>query len=150
MLNKILVAVDGSAASGRAVAMAAGIAARMGAALVLLHVQSDADAQELAQSRASFTELEHTVMSPSEMARMVGEGVLRAAQVQARNAGAQDVSVLLAQGDPGRVIVEHVQTHGIDLIVTGRRGLGRVRELLLGSVSHRVTQLAPCACMTVA
>ena len=33
--------------------------------------------------------------------------------------------------------------------IIGRRGLGTLGELLLGSVSHKVTQAVPCACLTV-
>ena len=53
------------------------------------------------------------------------------------------------EGDPARVIAEHAGLHKVDLIVMGRRGLGGLEGLLLGSVSHKVAQLAPCACLTV-
>jgi nucleotide-binding universal stress UspA family protein len=36
-----------------------------------------------------------------------------------------------------------------DLIVVGSRGLGRLRELLIGSVSHKVAMLAKCPCLIV-
>ena len=36
-----------------------------------------------------------------------------------------------------------------DLIVMGRRGLGDLGGLLMGSVSHKVCHLADCACLTV-
>ena len=34
-------------------------------------------------------------------------------------------------------------------VVVGSRGLSEIRGLLLGSVSHKVCQLAPCTCVTV-
>lgn len=36
-----------------------------------------------------------------------------------------------------------------DLIVMGARGLGPIKERLLGSVSHRILTLAPCATLIV-
>jgi len=36
-----------------------------------------------------------------------------------------------------------------DFIIMGRRGLGSTKRLLMGSVSNKVSQLAPCNCATV-
>ena len=46
------------------------------------------------------------------------------------------------KGDPARTILQHAEKHGNDLIVMGSRGLGRIREVVLGSVSHNVAQHA--------
>ena len=67
----------------------------------------------------------------------------------AREAGVKTVREEIDAGSPGASIVGHASKHGTDLIVMGRRGLGRIADLLMGSVSHRVTQLADCACLTV-
>ena len=83
------------------------------------------------------------------MIREAGEELLRRAEARAREAGAETVSTALEIGDPAGVIAEYAKANAVDLIVMGRRGLGAIGGLLLGSVSHKVTQLAPCACMTV-
>jgi len=36
-----------------------------------------------------------------------------------------------------------------DMIVMGSRGLSDLAGLLVGSVSHKVTNMAPCTCITV-
>ena len=47
------------------------------------------------------------------------------------------------------LIVAFAKDRGIDAIVMGSRGTGDMEGLLLGSVSHKVTSLAPCTCVTV-
>jgi nucleotide-binding universal stress UspA family protein len=47
------------------------------------------------------------------------------------------------------VIVSTAEEQKADLIVMGARGLGPVKERLLGSVSHRILTLAPCATLIV-
>jgi len=55
----------------------------------------------------------------------------------------------LRMGSPVEVIVSVAQEQKADLIVMGARGLGPVKERLLGSVSHRILTLAPCATLIV-
>ncbi len=55
------------------------------------------------------------------------------------------VTKLLRVGSPAEQIVAAAQSCHADLIVMGARGMGPVKERLLGSVSHRVLSTAPCA-----
>ena len=52
-------------------------------------------------------------------------------------------------GSPAEVIVSTAEEQKVDLIVMGARGLGPIKERLLGSVSHRILTLAPCATLVV-
>ena len=52
-------------------------------------------------------------------------------------------------GSPAEVIVSMAEEQKTDLIVMGARGLGPIKERLLGSVSHRILTLAPCATLIV-
>ena len=52
-------------------------------------------------------------------------------------------------GSPAEVIVSMAEEQKVDLIVMGARGLGPVKERLLGSVSHRILTLARCATLIV-
>ena len=52
-------------------------------------------------------------------------------------------------GSPAEVILSMAEEQKTDLIVMGARGLGPIKERLLGSVSHRVLTLAPCATLIV-
>lgn len=47
-------------------------------------------------------------------------------------------------GEPAEEVVDLARMEGYDLIVMGHRGLSQVKELLMGSVSHRVLHTAPC------
>jgi nucleotide-binding universal stress UspA family protein len=55
------------------------------------------------------------------------------------------VTKRLEVGSPAEVIVREAEQGKVDLILMGSRGMGPVKEQLLGSVSHRVLTLAPAA-----
>jgi nucleotide-binding universal stress UspA family protein len=48
-------------------------------------------------------------------------------------------------GSPADVIAAVAEEEHVDLIVMGSRGLGPIKERVLGSVSHRMVSLARCA-----
>ena len=52
-------------------------------------------------------------------------------------------------GSPAEMIVSMAEEQKTDLIVMGARGLGPVKERLIGSVSHRILTLAHCATLIV-
>lgn len=55
----------------------------------------------------------------------------------------------LKVGSPAGVILSMAEEQKADLIVMGARGLGHIKERLLGSVSHRILTLAPCSTLIV-
>lgn len=80
--------------------------------------------------------------------RKEGEGILDEAQkhLPANFAYVQRIHQI---GHPVEVILETARSAGSHLIMLGARGLGPVKELILGSVSHRVLLHAPCSTMIV-
>ena len=59
------------------------------------------------------------------------------------------VKKLIQVGSPAEVILQTAEQEQIDLIVMGARGLGPIKERLLGSVSHRILSAATCAKLIV-
>jgi nucleotide-binding universal stress UspA family protein len=79
----------------------------------------------------------------------VGEAVLGVARADATAKGVKDVRAQVLTGDPAERLLGYAHDHGIDLMVMGRRGLGRLTGLLIGSVSAKVSSLAECPVVTV-
>jgi predicted Fe-Mo cluster-binding NifX family protein len=68
----------------------------------------------------------------------------------AHSAGFKNVHLLLATSDhPGEMICQAAKEKNIDTIVIGRRGMGALKRLLLGSVSRYVVENATCDVIVV-
>jgi nucleotide-binding universal stress UspA family protein len=140
---RILLAVDGSDNSYEAVRALK----YFGRAeeLILLHVL---DVPKPAYPMM-VPEVAHELYGAVQQAmRVDGEGLLdRIVSLLPLNVG--QVTRCLETGSPSEMIVSFAEQHKADLILMGARGLGPVKERLLGSVSHRVLTLAPCATLIV-
>lgn len=149
MFKHLLVPVDGSLHSARAVEIAGDLAQRYGAKLTLIHVLTRTGGYQVPKELKAFGEIEHIQITEKELIESVGQEILAKSELHARHAGAKDVATILESGDPTRRITEVVETDNVDLVVMGRRGLGDLGGLLLGSVSHKVAQVIDCCCLTV-
>jgi nucleotide-binding universal stress UspA family protein len=59
------------------------------------------------------------------------------------------VSSVLREGDPALEIVNAAKEGGFDAIVLGHRGMGKMKELFMGSISEKVVHLASCPVIIV-
>lgn len=141
--HQVVVGVDGSEASERAVDLAGEIAATSGAPLHIVSVGHLGSAESWAWFETSKAGTEHTHALTAE----AEETVTRAGERM--RAAHPDLAVEseVLFGDAGRVISDFGARAG--LIVLGTRGRGGFAGLLLGSVSHRVIHEADCAVMVV-
>lgn len=172
MLQRILIATDGSENARRAEALGSRIASCFGARVLLAHVQaeelSESDVRGMAGMWQEIGPEPFSVLRMDDLVRYVGSTpgrehvdtrdkalqevgnhVLEMAGQTAREAGVEDVETRLLHGDPAKTIIELADREGVDLVVTGSRGMGRVEGVLLGSVSQKVSTEVAVNCLTV-
>ena len=60
-----------------------------------------------------------------------------------------DAQVVERRGDAATMIIDEAQKEGVEMIVMGTRGLNTAQRWLMGSVSTKVLQHAPCNVLVV-
>jgi nucleotide-binding universal stress UspA family protein len=149
MISNILVPVDGSAHASAAVDWASDLASKYQARLLLLHIVTERGSGMVPEELREYAKIERTDVTDWDVLESVARQILDAAEARARTRGAKLVESAIEAGHPAEIILERSKKFGADLIVMGRRGLGPLPSLFLGSVSNKVLQLADCACLTV-
>jgi nucleotide-binding universal stress UspA family protein len=141
-IRHIMVATDGSEAADRAVDVAAAITKAIDGELSILTVGEHISGDELRRLARAEGDIGDALESLSNR-------ILKQANDRARRLGVSATKVQVAWGDPAEAIIQAVQREQIDAIAVGRRGRGQLARLLLGSVSQKVTNLAPCIVIVV-
>lgn len=151
MFKTIVCATDGSTHAARAVAIAIDLAARYDARLVIVHAVAENEVPKELERMAMIEHLvePEQVSDPGQVAHALVRKVLDDAASDAGDRLGGRVITHLETGDPARVILRALDRERADLVVMGSRGLGEIKGLLQGSVSHKIAQLAPCPCLTV-
>ena len=167
MFQTILVPIDGSEPAHRAVALAGEIANAGGGTVVLAHVQFTgatlAGLSDLAKQEGFHGELKDDLekidiilpvaspaaagpieVVPDETLSHCGQLLIDRATAELSELGATNVAGRLLKGDPADAILECAKTENADLIVSGSRGFGDVKSILLGSVSHELVKRSDC------
>lgn len=86
---------------------------------------------------------------PSEVLVAVGDTIIDKSVGIAQEHGATKIDCVIMEGDPADAILTYAKGQNADLIVLGTRGLSNLKGLFVGSVSHKVSQLAECSCIMV-
>jgi nucleotide-binding universal stress UspA family protein len=126
-IERILVAVDGSEQSNKAVRLAATIAKCMGAELTLMHV-----------------------VEMNEVPSLMAEAEDKGGEAQGRAALSDSVEIALGEGVQAKTVLRRGHAAGQilrfaleyqpQMIFTGSRGRGGATAMLMGSVSRKVTE----------
>lgn len=143
MFEKIVVGVDGSDQSESALVTACDLANKYSSRLYLVH-SPEVETTGIAVGSGAV----EIAPDPAVVAA-AGEKVMQAAKEKAKAAGYAPTQCFVGNDAPAREILKRAKEVDADLIVLGRRGLGGVTSLLLGSVSQKVSHDAKCACLTV-
>lgn len=175
VIQKVLIATDGSAHAAKAVEFGSDIAAKYGAEVVLVHVllrdelsenlrhlaeveyHAGAGGKPLAEAIAMIPEgrfpaasiQPRSAQTPGAVLRAVADEILTQAEREAKQHGVTRISRQIEDGNPVKRILEVAKDSKADLIVTGARGLSDLKALVVGSVSHKLSHLAPVTCITV-
>jgi nucleotide-binding universal stress UspA family protein len=139
VIGKVLVAVDLSEYSRRALEVAAALAAPLGASLQVLHVWAGPFQADAATSRGPLLE------RMRDTAQANFDAFVSATPLPP----GLSVTRHLASGTPSAAINEQLASQHPDLLVLGTHGYGGVKRLVLGSVAEALARYAPCATLVV-
>ena len=146
MFSRILVPIDGSAHSMKAVETAIELARTYDSDLTFLHVTTKLNLPDQLKDYIRGEQLAgHDLLAIDEATKRIIADI----SVRAEAEGVKKVHTIFREGKPARTIVAYARSAEIDAIVMGSRGLSEPEVALLGSVSHKVASLADCTVMIV-
>ncbi|MCD8360003.1 MAG: universal stress protein [Acidaminococcaceae bacterium] len=135
MMKKILVPFDGSETALRALDFAAGIGNPFGSEIMVVNVIVPYDYTKVPprKPKNAIEEAEMAAKEPDPTPLDIVKGILE-------KAGYLNVSFcMIVDIDPAERILDYAKTAEADMIVLGNRGMGMLAELLMGSVSTKIS-----------
>ena len=135
LVNHVLIAIDFSACSQRALEYGAAMAATFGAKVTIAHVYSPlVIAVPEAVIPISAADLQHAIDR--------NEVGLATAAATAQQLGVQAVDTVLLEGQPWHEVVRLADDRQCDLVIVGTPGRGAVGHFFLGSVAEKIVRKA--------
>lgn len=141
VMKRILVPLDFSASSTRALDYACELAKKFDAALHLVHV---CEVPSMMTGSMDAYAIAYTDWSQ----RLGDEAERELEKLRPRLTGVKVSSEVLF-GNPARAIVTAARTSDVDLIVMGTHGHGPLMHVVMGNVAERVVRTADCPVLTV-
>jgi nucleotide-binding universal stress UspA family protein len=143
LFSRILVGLDGSDYSLKALEFAVDLARKYQSQLVLVHV--------VMRQIYAINPPEAGVLAGTAIVRELeadGKAILAKGEETAKSQGVL-AETRLRQGVPAEELLRAAVDEKVDLIVLGSRGLSQVRAFFLGSVSDKVSHHAKCPTLIV-
>lgn len=140
MFSKILVPVDGSDNSYRALDAALFLSEKLGSNITVIHVMEDVPVLYI-ESQKLLSEL-------LENYKKEKQDILSKCSEIATKKGVTIKTVLL-QGNPASIILGFSKKEKYDIVIMGSRGMGKFKEIILGSVSSKIVHHSSCPVMLI-
>ena len=140
MFTNILVPVDGSDNSYRALDAALLLLEKLGSNITVVHVME--------QVPITHIESEKLLSELLEAYKKENQDILSKCSEIAHQKGLT-IKTLLLQGNPASVILDYSKKEKSDLLIMGSRGMGKFKELILGSVSSKIVHHSTCAVLLI-
>lgn len=147
MFRQIIVGLDGSEKSKKAARIGFDLARHYAGNVTLVHVPHAETSSYVVGAVSGY---HTTITEPNfEELEKAGQKILDEAVEIAHEMGFDRVKTLMPHGDAATEILLHADEIDADLIITGRRGLGGLSSLLLGSTTQQINHMAKCACLSM-
>ena len=88
-------------------------------------------------------------VTPIDLLVEIGRRILETEKDVIEGQGVKNVAPVIEDGDAANKILEITKKEKVDFVVMGRRGLGALEGMLSGSVSTKVSHLAPATVVSV-
>lgn len=147
MINKILVATDGSTTAEKALDFGLDLAEKYSAEVLIVSVVDVISSSLI--SRGMIFSPTGTIKYLKELEAFHSHVLMDALEKAKKFNKNLKVSTQLMKGRASDKIIEKANEGGFGLIVIGSRGLGGIKEFFLGSVSDRVADEAKCPVLIV-
>jgi nucleotide-binding universal stress UspA family protein len=136
----VLVPVDGSDNSYRALDAALLLSEKLGSSITVVNVME--------QVPITHIESEKLLSELLEAYKKENQEILSKCSNIATEKGLS-IKTLLLQGNPASVILDYSKKEKFDLVIMGSRGMGKFKQLILGSVSSKIVHHSPCAILLI-
>ena len=140
MFSKILVAVDGSDVSYRALDAALFLSEKLGSKITVIHVMENVPTVYI-HSQKILDELLEARKNESQKILDECSSIATKKRIV--------ITTTLLEGNPASTILEFSQSEKYEVIIIGSRGMGQFKELVLGSVSSKVIHHSSCPVLLI-
>lgn len=138
-MEKILVPIDGSSNSLKALNYAGDMAEKFGSQIILVNIQKPVFYEGLDPEPLSKDKEAETIQEKANDVINEGLRVLEGSDLSIKVEFDPDIIL----GDPAEQILFLIDREDVDLVVMGSQGLSPLRRYFVGSVSSKVMQHSP-------
>jgi len=148
-IDKILLAMDGSESSFRALKYAIHLAKVEDAEIMLLHVLENVKQGGVIGLRARYGDVK-IVKAFLKYSEEIAKRWIEKAKEEARSNDVKlRTEIILEQSSKAEEIVKYAERNKADVIILGTRGLTRFKKLIVGSVANAILSNAKCPVLIV-